>query len=89
MCWVAVVFGLIPDKVQVTVMEEHNKTESKVFNSHSHLTHGEGGEGVCSRYCTNMYVVCVCVCVCACVCVRACVRACVCVLVCVCVCRER
>ena len=85
MCWVAVVFGLIPDEVQVTIMEEYNKTESKVFNSHSHLMHGEGeGRGACSRYCTNMYVVCVRVCVRVCVCVCACV----CVCVCVCVWRE-
>ena len=45
MCWVAVVFGLIPDEVQVIVMEEHNKMKPNVLNGHSHLMHGEGGEG--------------------------------------------
>ena len=60
-------FGLIPDEVQVTVMEEHNKTEFKVFNSHSHLMHGEGEEG--SMFKILYKYVCKCVCVCVCVCV--------------------
>ena len=54
----------------MTVMEEYNKTESKVFNSHSHLMHGEGEEG--SMFKILYKHVCS-----VCACVRACVCACV------------